>query len=288
MAQTDLAIRKRADLLQGHLLGTLLPRDQIRAIGTEPTELQIIERQTDKVLRAEINGTETIVNIEFQASHEASFPTRLLAYHGLLRQRYYPLPVRSVVVYLMHEAPVQPVPRSIISSSEDPQIDFAYDVVGLWEFPITVADVRKNPMLGPLASLTPGVATADLPELQDILEQQVRSPKLRGDLLAIMCFLASRRFDAALLQSMKRSLIMLDSPFYQEILAEGETRGKEEYVREKLIQLVQRGLGQVPAQLSTRLETMGVAQLDELFDQVLETKTAEELRKLVDALIEGG
>jgi hypothetical protein len=113
MAQTDLAIRKLADLLQGHLLSTLLPRDQVRIIGTEPTELQIIERQTDKILRAEINGKETIVNIEFQASHEASFPARLLAYHGLLRQRYHPLPVRSVVVYLMHKAPAQPVPQTL-------------------------------------------------------------------------------------------------------------------------------------------------------------------------------
>ena len=105
MGQADIAIRRLAELLQAQLVEALLAPEPVRIMKTEKSELKIVERLTDQVVRAEIGGVETIVNVEFQASHEASFPARLLAYHALLRLKHFPLPVRSVVVYLMHRPP---------------------------------------------------------------------------------------------------------------------------------------------------------------------------------------
>ena len=295
MAQTDKAIRRLVDLSQAGIVTSLLAPAKVQILGIEPSELQVVERITDKVIRATIDGVETIINVEFQASHEEAFPTRLLAYHALLRQTHAPTPVRSVVVYLMHEPPPGGVPRGITPSPGDPQLTFSYDVFCAWERPISLDQVRDNPHLGPLAALTPGVGAKDLTELQHIIECAPQPSVVRGELLALTYILASRRFDEALLESLLRSNIMLeDSPGYQRIIAKGEAQGREigkeigkeigeeTALRRKIVMLVRHRLDDVPAALSEQLEALDAQQLDRLFDRVLEAPDAA----AVDAVLE--
>jgi hypothetical protein len=105
MAQTDLAIRRLADLLPEQMVRALLGARNVTTIHSEPTEHKLFERRADSVVRATLGETETICHLEFQASHDTAVPLRVLTYHGLLRLRFHPLPVRSVVVYLMHRPP---------------------------------------------------------------------------------------------------------------------------------------------------------------------------------------
>jgi hypothetical protein len=157
MGQTDLAVRMLADLLQAQLVPALLAPERVQVLHTEQTELKIIERQTDKVVCALVDDVKTIVHVEFQASHGSDVPTRVLAYHAMLRQRYDPTPVRSVVVYLMHEPPASgEVPHGVYRRPGDDQLEFTYDVFCAWERPITLEDVHRSPTLGPLAPLTRG------------------------------------------------------------------------------------------------------------------------------------
>jgi len=295
MAQTDKAIRRLVDLSQAGIVSSLLEPARVHVLGIEPSELQVVERITDKIIRATIDSVETIIHVEFQASHDEAFPTRLLAYHALLRQHHAPLPVRSVVVYLMHEPPPGGVPRGIAPSAGDPQLTFTYDVFCAWERPISLDQVRDNPHLGPLAALTPGVAEEDLVELQRIIERAPQPRVVRGELLVLTYILARRRFDRPLLQSLLRSNIMLeDSPGYQDLIAMGEVQGKaqgKEIGKEigtadthrcNIAQLVRHRLGRVPEDLNARLEALTVNELKLLFKQVLEAPDAAAVEAAVE------
>ena len=79
----------------------LLVGRRVEVISVERSEIKLVERVTDQVVLAAIDGRETVLHIEFQTRHEADLPERMLAYHGLLRHRHRPLLVASMLVYLM-------------------------------------------------------------------------------------------------------------------------------------------------------------------------------------------
>jgi len=246
-------------------------------------------------VRARINGVETIIHLEFQLKHSSDIPARVMVYNGLLRclgflQRR-PGPVRSMVVYLMHERK-RPVPRGICRSSRDPQVHIEYDVFCVWERSLTLEDVRRRPVLAPIAVLTPGISEADLSALHRLLQRTRLLRKTRGELEAITYFLAARRFDEDMLQSFQRSKAMMESATYRKVIeegraegrAEGRVKGKLETLRDKLLKLARHRLGRVPRGLQGKLKGMNAEALDRLFDRALETEDPKALRSLLTAL----
>jgi hypothetical protein len=155
MAQTDLAVRFLSERHLGEIVPLLLPGHHVVVHDVMRTEVKIVERQSDEVVRAEIDGVLTILHVEFQSSHEADLGLRLLAYHALLAARE-PLPVRSLLVYLMHEPP-----SSTTTGFSDAQVRFECDVFCPWTSPLGLAEVERHPALAPIAALTPGVGAQD-------------------------------------------------------------------------------------------------------------------------------
>ena len=234
----------------------LLPDLEVEVLEIVPTKLTLksLERQADHAVRARINGEETIAHLEFQLRHSSDIPARVMVYNGLLRclghlQRR-PRPVRSMVVYLMHERK-RSVSRGIRRSRTDPQVSIEYDVFCVWERPLTLEDVRRRPVLAPIAALTPGIGKN-------------------------------------LLQSFRRSKAMQESATYRLVLEEGKAEGrakaKLETLRDKLLKLTRHRLGRVPRGLPGKLTTMDADALDRLFDRALETEDPKALRALLTAL----
>ena len=149
MGDTDIASRKHAELMPAEVLRGLFGQ-RFELLGRESTEKIVVERRLDNVLRMPVDGVETIVELEFQASHSDEFVRRFRVYHAMLLYQFEQLPVRSMVVYLMHEAPPHPVPRSLPAGPQPSQVQFTYDVYCAWEHPITPEDVRREPALAPL------------------------------------------------------------------------------------------------------------------------------------------
>ena len=158
----------------------------------------------------------------------------------------------------------------------------------VWERPLTLEDVRRRPVLAPIAALTPGISEADLPGLQRVLQRSRLPREQRGELEAITYFLAARRFGQDLLQSFRRSKAMQDSAIYKmvteeartEARAEGEAKGQAK----ALLKLARHRLGRVPRGLQGKLKTMDADALDQLFDRALETEDPKALRALLTAL----
>lgn len=260
MGQSDLAIRLLAENHLAELLPGLYIGHHVQVLGIERTELKLVERHTDDVVRARLDGVESILHTEFQASHEAIVPVRMLAYQALLRHRHYPLPVRSLVVYLMHEPPREPIPRGIVPCIEDPQVHFSYDLFCPWERAITPEEVRAKPALAPIAALTPGVDDHNLAVLREAIESCLIETQAKGDLLAITYIIAGRRFSIDLVKSCLRSKAMEESATYREILSEGQARA----LRRAILGFVEAKLGTVPDGLVHQLEQMEAEALDEL------------------------
>jgi len=277
---------------QRRAVPALLPDHQVEVLGVVPTRLVSsgLDRYADHAVRTRIDGVETISHVEFQTEHRGDVPARVMVYNGLFRylghQEQHPVPVRSIVVYLMHERR-RGVPRGIRRRPGDRQVQLDYDVFCVWERPLTLQDVKRHPVLAPLAVLTQGIGEAELQALPRVLRRAVLPRDTFGDLLAITYFLAARRFEPHLLQSLGRSKIMQESATYRLVTEEAEARGRAEgeaTLRDKLLKLVRHRLGRVPRGLQSKLKAMDLDAVDALFDCVLETEEPDALRALLSKL----
>ncbi len=74
--------------------------------------------------------------------------------------------------------------------------------------------------------------------------------------------------------------VLRESPWYQQILNEGEERGFQQGVqqgaRRQLIRVLQQRFGEIPAFLKVRLESESVEELESLMDAALAVTTLEE------------
>jgi predicted transposase YdaD len=286
MGQPDLAIRLLAERHAADLLPALLRDREVRVVGVERSEVKVVERITDQVVLAHVDGELTVIHVEFQVRHEEDIPWRVLAYHALLRHRYFPLPVRSIVVYLMHRPPSTPLPRGVRSRAGDPQLDFVYEVFCPWEVTIAPSQVERTPALAPIATLTAGFRTSDLARVRAAVEHSDLPSSERVDLLAVTYFIAGRRFPDDLLQSVLWSRIMEDSSTYRYViskgraegLAEGRTKGEAAGLRRAILDLVEARLGQIPEGLDTALDGHGAEELQQVFSRMVRASDAEALR----------
>ena len=60
--------------------------------------------------------------------------------------------------------------------------------------------------------------------------------------------------------------VLRESPWYQQILNEGEERGIQQGARRQLIRVLQQRFGEIPAFLKVRLESESVEELESLMD----------------------
>ena len=295
MGQTDLAVRFLAEKHLADILSAVLVDRRVQVLGVERSELKLLERFTDNIVRALVDGVESIIHLEFQTQHEEILPDRMLAYHGLLRHRHH-LPVLSLVVYLMHKPPPHGIPTGI----EEARLRFSYEVFCPWQQSITVEDVRRHPGVAPIATLTAGIDERDLPAIGRAIEEAVPEAA-RGDLLALTYIVAGRRFPSDLLQFCLRSKAMEDSVTYQQILAEGEAKGLADgeakgeargearglakgetaTMRQAILDLLDARLGHVPEDVRGRLETMDAGALRELFNRLVRARGKTRLQALL-------
>ncbi len=303
MGQTDYAARLLAERHLGELAVALLPGHRVEVLAIEHPELKLVERLADQVVRARLDGEETILHFELQLRHESDLPARVLAYHALLRHRSFPLPVRSMVVYLMHAPP----PGELARGLHEGQVSFEYETFCPWERPIGLEQVRRQPVLAPLAVLTPAIREAELPGVRRVLEEAGLPAERREDLRVLTYFLGGRRFPLDLLRLMIGSKAMEDSVTYQYVIEkgreegrlegreegrlqgreEGRLQGREEGqalgLRRAILDLVAARLERATEGLEERLSGLDADELHALFSQLLRAADEGQLRALLAA-----
>ena len=157
MGKLDLISRLLSERYLESLLPSVLANRRVRVLRREATSLkEVTERISDEVIIAELDGEEHVLHVEMQSAHEKLLPWRMAAYHALLARRFHPLPVFSLVIYLMHRGPRAALPSALPSSPGRQILAFQYEIFQPWRAHLGIELVRRNPSLAPLACLSPG------------------------------------------------------------------------------------------------------------------------------------
>ncbi|MFN6499522.1 MAG: Rpn family recombination-promoting nuclease/putative transposase [Nostoc sp. DedQUE01] len=188
------------------------------------TEFQWISRQSDVVIQAESpqHGKFLILN-ELQLRHTSEMPRRMRAYAALAEEKY-KLQTYPVLINILKITNSE-IPTSFASNFIGLRAIQDYRVINLWEVDVNIAFET------PLPSLLPFVPILKGGENESTIREALRI--LRADeqlnqLETVLAFFATFVLESALVQEIMRwdMTVLRESPWYQEILREGEARGE--------------------------------------------------------------
>jgi predicted transposase YdaD len=112
--------------------------------------------------------------------------------------------------------------------------------------------------------------------------QVLRADVQLNQLESLLAFFASFVLDTPLVQQIMRwdMAVLRESPWYQEILAEGEKRGLQQGLqqgaRQHLIRILQRRFGEIPREVELKLEGESVEKLESLMDSAIAVSSLDE------------
>ncbi|MEH1790929.1 MAG: Rpn family recombination-promoting nuclease/putative transposase [Nostoc sp.] len=229
---------KAADISTKRLI-SLAPENWVKWVTQIPdivsgeilnSEFQWISRESDVLVRATSpQYGEFIVLNELQLRYKPEMPKRMRAYTALAEEKYN-LPTYPVLVNILKESDVE-IPTSYESQFAGLQARQDYHVINLWEVDVEIAFTQPVPCLLPFVPILKGGAEEST--VQRAL-QILRADEQLSQLETVMAFFATFVLDSALVQQIMRwdMAILRESPWYQQILREGEERGRREGRRE--------------------------------------------------------
>ncbi|MES1025704.1 DUF4351 domain-containing protein [Gloeocapsa sp. BRSZ] len=151
-------------------------------------------------------------------------------------------------------------------------------MIRLWEEDTT--QFLDNPALLPFAPLTATTQPQTL--LQQVVEKvnqlkEVEEPEIA----AYTQILAGLKHNKELIQQIFREGMMRESVIYQEILAEGEQIGEQQgrlaEGRSLVLRQLNRRLGELPPALRTQIESLSLAQVENLAEALLDFQDIADL-----------
>lgn len=224
---------KAADISTKRLI-SLAPENWVKWVTQIPdiiygeiinSEFQWISRESDVLVRATSpQYGEFIVLNELQLRYKPEMPKRMRAYAALAEEKYN-LPTYPVLVNILKESDVE-IPTSYESQFAGLQARQDYRVINLWEVDVEIAFTQPVPSLLPFVPILKGGAEEST--VQRAL-QILRADEQLSQLEIVMAFFATFVLDSALVQQIMRwdMAVLRESPWYQQILREGEQRGEE-------------------------------------------------------------
>ncbi len=251
------------------LLGKPLELTEVK-----PSELSLEAIRADSLIFLE--SEELILHIEFQTDPKADIPYRMLDY-GTRLYRYYPnKPIYQVVIYLRKSD----LPLVRQNYYRYGRTEHQFEVIRLWETPSE--PLLQSPGLFPLAVLT---QTEDRENLlkkiaQDI--EKIRDSREQSNLAASTGILAGLVLDKEIIQRVLRKDIMQESVIYQEIKAEGRQEGKQEGEANLVLRQLNRRIGSISPQLSLKIHSLSVEQLENLGEALLDFQSMGDLEQWLE------
>jgi predicted transposase/invertase (TIGR01784 family) len=246
---------------------------RVSLIQMQPTELSVEPIRADSMIL--LTNHNLILHVEFQTVPDRNMGFRMLDYRVRGHRKFPDRQMRQVVIYLT------PTTSDLVALTkfELESTRHEFEVIRLWEQPASI--FLESVGLYPFASL----AQTDEPELvlREVAAkiEEIPERKLQADISAMSYILAGLVLDRDRVGRIIRRDIMRESVTYQEILAEGEfkgkTQGRVEEARALIIRQLTRKLGNVGSNLVTRIEALPLERVESLGEDLLDfTSTAED------------
>jgi predicted transposase/invertase (TIGR01784 family) len=232
----------------------------------QPTELSVEPIRADSMIL--LTNHNLILHVEFQTVPDREMGFRMLDYRVRGHRKFPSKQMRQIVIYLT------PTTSDLVSLTtfELESTRHEFEVIRLWEQPSSI--FLESVGLYPFASL----AQTDEPELvlREVAARIEKIPesKLQADISAMSYILAGLVLDQDLVGRIIRRDIMRESVTYQEILAEGEVKGKTqgriEEAKSLTIRLLNRKLGNISPTLLAKIEALPLERLELLGEDLLD------------------
>lgn len=189
------------------------------------SEFQWISRETDVLVKAysPTHGDFLVLN-ELQLRYTANMPLRMRAYAALAQERYQ-LPTYPVLINILPPPPTLTVVNSYEQEFLGLRAIQDYRVINLWEVDAEIVFEQPLPSLLPFVPILRGGGE---PSVVQRALQLLRADAQLNQLESLLAFFASFVLDTPLVQQIMRwdMAVLRESPWYQEILREGEARGE--------------------------------------------------------------
>ena len=189
------------------------------------SEFQWISRESDVLIRVESKeyGKFLVLN-ELQLRYKPEMPRRMRAYAGLAEEKY-KLPTYPVLINILKTGDAE-IPTRFESNLAGLEVRQDYRVINLWEVDVKIA------LEQPLPSLLPFVPILKGGEDESIIREALRllqADEQLNQLETVLAFFATFVLDSSLVQEIMRwdMTVLRESPWYQEILQQGEQQGEQ-------------------------------------------------------------
>jgi predicted transposase YdaD len=179
--------------------------------------------------------------------------------------------VEQVIIFLKETDS----PLAFVEAYQDETTYHGYRVIRLWEQ--TPETFLNEPALLPLASLARSKKPEEL--LIEVARKvrEIPEPDAQRQISGCTEILAGLRFTEPVIRSLFREEVMKESVIYQSIhsqgLQQGLQQGLERGLQEEALRLVLRlltlSLGEIPAYLKARIQTLSHEQLENLAESLL-------------------
>lgn len=236
------------------------------------TELNLEPIRADAVIFLKVGNR--ILHLEFQTTPKSKTPLdfRMLDYYTRLK-RQYRCEIEQVVIFL------QATTSEMVFNSQyvDTNTIHKYRVIRMWEE--EAAPLLANPALLPLATLAKSDSAENLLTQVAAAVDTIESKTARDNISVCTQLLAGLRFDRNLLKQLFQEDIMEESWVYQDILQKGEQKGKRREALELILRLLKRRFGNIPARIEQQLPNLGLTQLEDLAEELLDFSQIDDLVK---------
>jgi predicted transposase YdaD len=265
-------------------------------------DFQWISRENDVLIKvfSPTHG-EFLVLTELQLRYLGIMPERMRAYVALAEEKY-KLPVYAVLINILPPARNVVIPSRIERNFLGQQSRQDYQVINLWE---VEAGVVFEQNLVTLMPFVPILKDGDNEVLVRRAVQILQQDPQTNELESLLAFFASFVLDTEVVAQILRwdMAVLRESPWYQEILLQGEQRGialgeergeqrgreqgrqegeqrgaQREAVALSLRQLARRlRLDSLPDAFRTQIEQLSLPQLEMLSEALLDFQTLADL-----------
>jgi len=261
-------------------LAETYPEDFARwLLAGEVSEVEILKTELNlEPIRADavifLKADNQVLHLEFQTTPKSKTPLdfRMLDYYTRLKRQYW-CEIQQVVIFL------QATTSEMVFNSQYVDTNSIHKdrVIGMWEE--EAAPLLANPALLPLATLAKSDSAENLLTQVAAAVDTIESKTARDNISVCTQLLAGLRFDRNLLKQLFQEDIMEESWVYQDILQKGEQKGKRREALELILRLLKRRFGNIPAKIEQQLPNLGLTQLEDLAEELLDFSQIDDLVK---------
>ena len=296
---------KKADIGGKRLIGLaptawvqwVTQRSDVVAEEILGSDFQWVSRENDVLVKARspVYGECLILN-ESQLRYTNRLPRRMRAYTALAEEKY-ELPTYPVLVNILPPTSSVAICDRYESTFMGLQARQDYRVINLWEVEAEVVfDQSLRALLPFVPILKDGGEVATVQRALGLLRQDEQLVELE----ALLAFFASFVLESDVVRQIMRwdMAVLRESPWYQEILREGERQGeqrgrqvgcqegrqegRQEEGRSLILRLLNRRVGELTPELRQRVQALALPQLEALGEALLDFTQVEDLVTWLD------